>query len=241
MPDSARTTQRSIGRSSGGSKRRESAPGLLRSPARASRQSSAVPRAAAKLEGVYRGTWTLYRVDERGAPAKSATWRDVLTASDARIENERALVSTVDRITFDDRRTPPMTVRGAEGYFLTRNGAPGRYFVEVKGTTYRARKVDKNTWVYVMTLSPADLVRLGFERPLAGRHTIVKAVTEEDGVETHRITRLSTVNWEDAKGRSRWTQYVSLVGMHRREPARRVHERRRSGSRPSYEKRAKET
>lgn len=43
-------------------------------------------------------------------------------------------------------------------------------------------------------------------------------VTQEDGLETHHISRVTLVNWKDVSGKSRWIQYVSLEGIHRHEP-----------------------
>ena len=41
-----------------------------------------------------------------------------------------------------------------------------------------------------------------------------KVVTSEEGVEIHRITRVTTVNWTDQAGQERSTQFVSLQGFH---------------------------
>jgi hypothetical protein len=75
----------------------------------------------------------------------------------------------------------------------------------------------QNVWVYTAVALPRELTQLGIRGALSGQHMLVKVVTEEDGVETHHITRISTVNWKDAAGKNRWTQYVSLEGVHRRQ------------------------
>jgi hypothetical protein len=46
---------------------------------------------------------------------------------------------------------------------------------------------------------------------------LVKVVTKEQGVETHRISRLTTVSWKDREGKDRWLQFVSLQGFHKRQ------------------------
>ena len=47
---------------------------------------------------------------------------------------------------------------------------------------------------------------------------MVKVVTREKGVETHRITRVTTVSWKDQDGKERWLHFVSLQGFHKRQP-----------------------
>jgi len=43
---------------------------------------------------------------------------------------------------------------------------------------------------------------------------LVKVITKEQGVEAHRISRVTTVTWRDADGNERGVQYVSLQGWH---------------------------
>ena len=38
------------------------------------------------------------------------------------------------------------------------------------------------------------------------------------GVETHRVSRVTTVSWKDKDGAERTTQFVSLQGYHKRQP-----------------------
>ena len=59
---------------------------------------------------------------------------------------------------------------------------------------------------------------MGFPKGAAGRHVVVKVITNEAGVETHRISRVTTVSWRDHEGKERWSQFVSLQGFHKREP-----------------------
>jgi hypothetical protein len=46
---------------------------------------------------------------------------------------------------------------------------------------------------------------------------VIKVVTKEQGVETHRISRLTTVSWKDKEGKERWLQFLSLQGSHKRQ------------------------
>jgi hypothetical protein len=176
------------------------------------------PKQVLDLAGVYRGAWSMYGVDEKGAPVKRMAWTDVVTASNPAVERGRAFVSILDEMTFEGGRIPPMKMKGSEGYFMAGDGTLGDYFVEVNGQTHRVTKLGQNTWVYTTAASPQELSQLGFKDVVSGQHTVIKTVTEEDGLETHHISRVTLVNWKDASGNSRWMQYVSLEGIHRHEP-----------------------
>ena len=176
------------------------------------------PKAVADLAGVYLGTWNMYGIDEKGATVKRMAWTDVMTASSPVVERGRAFVSTVDEMTFEGGRIPPMKIKGGEGYFVAPDGTLGDYFIEANGQTHRVTKLGLNTWVYTTAAYPQELSQLGFKDVVSGQHTVVKTVTEEDGLETHHISRVTLVNWKDAAGKSRWIQFVSLEGTHRREP-----------------------
>lgn len=176
------------------------------------------PKVVADLTGVYRGTWNMYGIDEKGGTVKHMAWTDVMTASSLLVERGRAFVSTVDEMTFEGGRIPPMKIKGSEGYFVAPDGTLGDYFIEANGQTHRVTKMGPNTWVFTTEAYPQELSQLGFKDAVSGKHTVVKTVTSEDGLETHHIGRVTLVNWKDAAGKSRWIQYVSLEGVHRRDP-----------------------
>jgi hypothetical protein len=176
------------------------------------------PKPVVELAGVYRGTWSMYGIDEKGASVKRMAWTDVMTASSPVVERGRAFVSTLDEMTFEGGRIPPMKIKGTEGYFVAPDGTLGDYFIEANGQTHRVTKLGQNTWVYTTAAYPQELSQLGFKDVVSGQHTVIKTVTSEDGLETHHISRVTLVNWKDAAGKSRWIQYVSLEGVHRREP-----------------------
>ena len=177
-----------------------------------------VPKSVLELAGVYRGTWTLYGLDQNGTPGKRASWTDTLTAANPTVADGKAFVATLDEMTFDNARIPPTTVKGREGWFLAPDGKTlQEYFIETNGQVQHVSKLGQNVWVYTAAAQPAELAQLGISGALSGQHTLVKVVTTEDGVETHHITRISTVNWKDAVGKNHWIQYVSLEGVHRRQ------------------------
>jgi len=160
----------------------------------------------------------MYGLDESGTSVKRASWTDIMTASAPTVADGKAFVSWLDEMTFDNARIPPAKVKGREGWFLAPDGKTLQdYFIETNGQVQRLRKMGQNVWVYTAPAQLGELTQLGISGALSGQHTLVKVVTEEDGIETHHITRISTVNWKDGAGKSRWSQYVSLEGVHRRQ------------------------
>jgi len=176
-----------------------------------------VPAEVAALQGVYTGSWASYGVDANGKVVKRASWTDTMKAGDATVEGGRAFVATIGEMVFDGGRPPAMKIKGEEGYVLNRDGTLGEYFIKTFGQEYRMRKLDGNVWTYAAGASPQELAQSGFSNVRSGQHVVVKVVNQEDGKETHRITRVTTVNWTDTGGKSRWLQFVSLEGVHRRQ------------------------
>jgi hypothetical protein len=175
------------------------------------------PKPVVDLAGVYRGTWSMYGIDEKGMPVKRMAWTDVMTASNPAVDHGRGFVSTVDEMTFEGGRIPPIKIKGTEGYSVAPDGTLGDYFIEVSGQVHRVIKLGQNTWVYTAPAFPQELAPLGFKDVISAQHTVIKTAIEEDGVETHHISRVTLVNWKDSSGKARWIQYVSLEGVHRRD------------------------
>src|SRR5260370_16807448 len=78
------------------------------------------PKPVLDLAGVYRGTWTMYGLDENGTPVKRASWTDIMTATAPTVADGKAFVATLAEMTFDSAPIPPTTVKGREGWFLGR-------------------------------------------------------------------------------------------------------------------------
>ena len=85
------------------------------------------------------------------------------------------------------------------------------------GQTTRVQKLSNNAWSYATPAAPQELAALGFPKGATGEHVVVKMVTNEKGVETHHITRVTTVTWTDKDGKDRVTPFVSMKGYHKRE------------------------
>jgi len=174
-----------------------------------------VPEAVKHLVGTYSGSWTMYGVDDKGGVVEKMKWTDVMEAKDPQIKDGRAFVSTLDKMEFGGG-VPTQQMAGTEGYFLQKDGSLGDYYFENHGQVVKMTRIGEKTWVYTMPAHAGRLAFLGFQNVVAGRHVLVKEITEEEGMECHRISRLTTVNWKDQEGRSRWLQFVSLQGVHRR-------------------------
>jgi len=166
--------------------------------------------------GTYKGSWTIYGIDEKRKVVRKMAWTDTLKAENPVVDGKRAYVTTSAEMVFDDGNIPPMTVPGKEGYLLNHDGTTGDYFIETLGQTFRMERLSENTWAYSVPADPEDLGRLGFSNVLLGQHTLVKIVVVKDGVERHRISRLTTVEWNDRTGKERSIQFISLKGTHER-------------------------
>ena len=179
---------------------------------------SKVPPEVAALEGVYTGSWVMYGIDGQGDIVKKMAWTDTMKAVGAEIKGDRAQVKTSDEMMFQGAKGPPFKVEAKEGYFLKKDGTLGDYFIETFGQVNRLVKIGENVWSYTTPASPQELARLGFPKAATGSHVVIKVVGKEQGVETHRISRLSTVSWKDSGGQERVSQFVSLQGYHKRQP-----------------------
>jgi len=169
-----------------------------------------VPEEVRAMEGTYTGSWAMYGIDEKGEIVRSIAWTDTMQASSPQVEGDRAFVNTTDEMTFEGGQIPPFKVQGREGYYLESDGGLGAYFIETMGQAYRMVKVGENVWSYTTPVAIQELGPLGFPGNASGQHVLVKVVTHEQGTETHRISRLTTVNWKDGEGKEQVLQFVSL-------------------------------
>ena len=184
----------------------------------AAETSADVPKEVMALVGTYSGSWKSFGIDAQGQVVPRSTWTDSMKATKPVREAQRAWVSTEDVMVFEGRAGAPFNVPGKEGYHLNPDGTLGEYFIETFGQTYRMQKLAADIWTYATDASTQELSQMGFPKGAAGRHVVVKVITHEAGVETHRISRVTTVSWRDGEGKERWLQFVSLQGFHKREP-----------------------
>jgi len=179
--------------------------------------SHVVPQAVRDLEGNYVGSWTMFGIDEEGQAVKLISWTDTIQAENPQIDGEQAYVLTTGEMVFDSSNIPPMKIAGKEGYFLLPDGSLGDYFVETNGQISKSNQLSENVWISVTPASSQDLASYRLPNVSSGQHIFNKVITSEEGVEIHRITRVTTVNWTDQAGHDRSTQFVSLQGFHQRQ------------------------
>ncbi len=176
------------------------------------------PKEVRALEGAYTGAWTMYGVDGKGEVVKRMVWTDTMKATGAQVQGDRAYVTTANEMTFEGGRIPPVKMQGKEGYLLAKDGSVADYFMEMNGQVTRMVKLSDSVFTYTVPASTQELAMMGFPQDASGSHVLVKVVTKEQGAETHRITRVTTVTWKDAEGKERALQFTSLQGYHRRQP-----------------------
>lgn len=179
--------------------------------------SHVVPKAVRDLEGTYVGSWTLFGIDEESKVVELASWTDTIKAENAQIDNGQAYVLTTTEMVFDGSPAPPVQFTGKEGYFLMPDGSLGDYFIETFGQISKSTQLGENIWISVTPASAEDLASYRLPNDSSGQHVVVKVVTSEEGIEVHRITRVTTVAWTDQTGEKRSMQFVSLEGFHKRQ------------------------
>ncbi|MBY0230874.1 MAG: hypothetical protein K2W96_16435 [Gemmataceae bacterium] len=177
-----------------------------------------VPKEVRALAGSYAGSWTMFGIDGKGEVVKKMAWTDTVKAERPEVKDGRAQVAVSGEMAFEGGKPPPFRFKGKEGYLLKKGGGLGDYFTEMAGETRVMAKLGEGTWAGASEASEADLMRLGFPKGATGTHVMVKAVGEEKGVETHRITRLTTARWKDKDGKERVLQFTSMKGHHTRQP-----------------------
>lgn len=176
-----------------------------------------VPKAVRDLEGTYVGAWTLFGIDEESKVVQLASWTDTIKAENPQMDSEQAYVLTTSEMVFDGSDAPPVKFTGKEGYFLMPDGSLGDYFVETFGQISKSTQVGENVWVSVTPASAEDLASYRLPDDSTGQHVLVKVITREEGIEIHRITRVTTVTWIDQAGQDRSIQFVSIQGFHKRQ------------------------
>ena len=181
------------------------------------KDNRALPQAVLDMTGTYAGSWTMYGIDAEGQVLKYSSWTDTVKAENPQLDGDQAYVLATDEMIFEDSNIPPMKVTWKEGYFVLPDGTPGDQFIETFGQTTRVIQLSENVWTSATQAHAEELASLGFPNVTSGQHVTTKVVSHEKGIETHRVTRVTTVNWMDQAGQDRWIQFVSLQGFHQRQ------------------------
>jgi hypothetical protein len=143
------------------------------------------------------------------------SWTDELEAQNPVVKDGQAYVTTIDNMIFEGN-IPPQKVTGKEGYYLNEDGSLGDYFMEMAGQTLKMIEIDQDVWTYTSPVNPYEYSIMGFTNVIYAKHVLVKVITREDEIETHRISRVTTVHWTGKDNEGQWIQFISLQGIHRR-------------------------
>ncbi len=176
-----------------------------------------IPDEVRQLVGTYVGEWKMFGLDAAGNVVVKMAWTDRQVAAEPTRVGDRAFVKTNDEMVFAGVPGPPRKFAGIEGHFIAADGTVGAHFIENGGQVTTMVAIADDVSSYVTPAAPQELAQLGFGAGAHGQHVLVKVVTTEEGRETHRITRVTTVQQRGADGKERCTQLVTLQGFHRRE------------------------
>ena len=174
-----------------------------------------LPEEVENMVGTYLGEWTIYGLDGDGNTIPFTTWTDSAVAGNPTAEDGRAYVSVIDYMTFQPP-IPPQTVEWIEGYTVNDYGNAEDRFMEMNDRVTILYQVGESTWAYSTAADTNELVTFGFTHIVSGQHDFIKVERFTEGVETHYVSRTTTVEWRDEGGQIQTTQWMSMQGFHRR-------------------------
>ena len=177
--------------------------------------SQDLEKALAQLEGKFVGEWTSYKKNVSGEIEIAMTWRDTITTGPLVKEKTLAYVEVESTSTFDNPIIPPYTMKFKEGFYID-GGQVGKRFFNIMGAEILFTQLNEKTYAYTQDIQAGEFQQMRFFTAVEGTHTVIKVVNEIDGIETHSISRISTIISKDEEGKLYETQFISLKGVHRR-------------------------
>ena len=166
--------------------------------------------------GSYEGEWQLYALDASDEAQASWSWTDVATASNLRIEGDRALMDVVDVM---DLGGNTQEVSFYEGVYINEDGSVGDYFVDMDDEITIMIEVEPDLWEYETALSAQDyqsMVNVTANNVIEGWKRTTKVVSQVGGMERHDISVLTHVEYEAATSTPITVEYTSLTGHHQK-------------------------
>lgn len=191
----------------------ESSPSASTSPSAKSGESK-LPQPVQDMEGTFNGEWTSYKY-EGGKSVEKTSWSDTLVCENLRVVSGKSVVDFTANSSFDDGAITRLR-EWKEGYFLTNKGDIEERYVEYFDTLIRLKKISDTTWAYSIPMSTPEFPQMGFENAIRGEHIVIMVDQKESGVDTRRLTRITSVVHKDDNGKDTTTQFVSLKGYHKR-------------------------
>ncbi len=169
-----------------------------------------------RLVGAFSGDWQLYGTDASDQPVESYAWTDVISATNPRSEENRALVDISDEM---DGGRWQQTVTFNEGVYISEDNGVGDYFMEMDGVITILTEVEPDRWEYSSELTENDLAlvaNLTEENYRSGYKVATKLVTWVDGWERHDVSVLTHVEYAGTDGSTQVVEFTSLLGYHQK-------------------------
>lgn len=167
-----------------------------------------------KISGHFIGVWTSYKYSSNGEIIKDMSWNDTISTDNQVINDSIAYVNVKSTMTFNNPDIPPYKMEFQEGFDLLDGKIINRFFIAM-GVKSIESKVSSNTHIFSQPINSSELNQLGFSSAIEAYHTTVKLTLFIDGKEVHKITRISTIVWEN-NSKIETVQFVSLKGYHER-------------------------
>lgn len=174
----------------------------------------AVPERVKQMEGEFAGKWTSFAYRD-GKTVERVSWTDTLVCDGLLVVGNKASVNFQSESVFPNQSSPRER-NWKEGYFLNEDGGVGDRYVEFFGNVRRLKQVSPTTWVYSIPMATAEFKQMGFNRAVAGEHVVIMVERKESGIDTRRLTRITSVVERDASDQEKTVQFISLQGFHKR-------------------------
>ena len=176
--------------------------------------SQSIENEIKKFAGVFSGEWTAFKLNEKLEVVKSIAWKDTLRTNKPIIKDSLAFVNIKSVMVFENPQIPPYKMTFTEGFKIKDNQIDFHYFKTMGKETIET-KIGDNTYVISQDISPFELKQLGINSAINATNTTLKIITEENQIEVHKITRISTITFIE-NSNEKTVQFVSLKGFHKR-------------------------
>jgi hypothetical protein len=166
--------------------------------------------------GTYQGAWEMLGLDAGDEPYTYLSWTDDIVGSNPRIEGDRAMMDVTDFMVLEDYGD--YEISWIEGVLIEEDGSPGEEFMEMDGEVTIFSQVKDGYYEYQTELARSDFsawANVTQDNLISGYHTTYKVVTWPDGMETHDITRVTTLEWDAGDG-PQTIEFTSMTGRHQK-------------------------
>ncbi len=169
------------------------------------------------MVGTYTGDFVMHGLDGADAPYPAMSWADTAVASNPRIDGDRAQVDVHDTMVMDGGGTYEQ--EWLEGILIEPDGSAGDRFIDMDGVVTVQTEVTPGVFEYEQPIEEYDFynwTNVTAANLIAGGHLMHKEVVDDGGIETHLISRTTSLEYEDAGGSTVSVEYLSLEGTHQK-------------------------